>query len=121
MIANRTHPALGGFPKPRINSSPYPGLREIAFGDDSDITPEGAAAARARGADPYARDSHAYVEGPGSDYSAIIDCDPITCIGHVHLSDSHLQYRFMIPAEAIVHCAEFVAMMNSSLRSWTSK
>ena len=121
IIANRAS-IPGGYPEPHIGPSPYAGLKAMQFGDPLPITDQQIRAARSLGIDPRAH-GQGYVEMPDADYTLLIDCDSaaIACTGHVHLKDNHVQYRFMIPAEAIVHSTEFIAAMNSMIRSWIAR
>jgi hypothetical protein len=120
IIENRTNmPGGGGYPSPQISPSTFPGLRELHFGPPASAA-QVASAVRRFGMNPYGRE-HAYIETPNAEYALLMDCGPDVCTGHLHLKDSHLQYRFMIPAEAIEHSADFVAEMNAMLRRWMSK
>jgi hypothetical protein len=117
-IIERIKKAPMSYKVPIVKPSPYPRLSEIQFGPALVMPPAQVKEWLAKGWNPYSR-GYAYVESAKSDYALLLFCKGgPTCQGHVQLLSSHLQYRFVIPSEALPHATEFILATNDLIDGW---
>ena len=102
--------------EPRLVESKVKGLRKLAYAPQSYVEPPGPGGRydQARGG--------VLIEPADADYDLLMSCDAtIECRAFVQLNASRVQYRFLMPTEAVNHASEAIAAINRMIELWISQ
>ncbi len=70
----------------------------------------------------YDRSLGHLIEPNGADYDLWMDCDgEIECEAWVQINSNHIQYRFLMPYEAVPHASEVIRALNQLIDDWLQK
>ncbi|WP_041741636.1 hypothetical protein [Collimonas fungivorans] len=113
------------FVPPTIVDSKYKGLREVHFAIlDQAYYDKQVKLAKERGVNWEAAQRTTYIEGVGSPYELLMECDhpsSLKCQAYVYSKSSHFQYRMIFPPEAVAHADELIRTINRMVDGWIQK
>lgn len=98
--------------EPIIYESKVKGLRNMIYAPRPSVpssTPAG----------QYDQANAILIEPAGADYDLLMSCDAtIECLAFVQLKVSRIQYRFLMPTEAVNHASELILAINRMIELW---
>ena len=101
--------------EPAITEAKVKGLRMMSYAPPGYVRPPGPTGR-------YGQTEGVLIEPAGANYDLMMTCNlTIECLAFVQLKPSLVQYRFLMPTEAVNHASDVISTMNRMIEGWISK